>query len=98
MQERRAGSLQKRSDLMPWNATNADVLRQALLKNLSKELVALHNAKSHLALLAFKSGIPGCPTFVTNQADLSWQWGSSPMLRPPAPAPKDGRVELEPVQ
>ena len=98
MQERRTLALQRRIELIPWNSTNVETLRQSMLANLSNEIIRLHNLKAHLSAMAFKSGIPGCPSFVTKEADLAWQWGSSPTLYAPPPAPQEAKVELEPVQ
>ena len=98
VQERLARSLVKQVEKMPWNATNAEKLRQKLLDNLKDDLVKLKSLRARLDWLSIKSGIPGYPSFVTTEAILAWQWGSTPTIQPPPSAPSMVKVELDPAQ
>jgi len=95
-QARLTYNLKKRIDLMPWNATNADKLRQRLLGDLKAELVRLHNLEVHMAWVSVRQGIPGYPSLVTKEADLAWQLGCPPTLQPPQPTEVSAKVELRP--
>lgn len=95
-QGRVALGLKKRIDLMPWNATNGDKLRQKLLADLKQELIKLHNLEAHMVWISVRQGIPGYPSLVTDEAEIAWQLGSPPIVRPPASS-GSLKIELRPV-
>ena len=98
VQERLASTLMKRLDAMPWNATNVERLRAGLLEKLKDDIAKLRTLRARFDWQALKSGLPGYPSFVTREANLAWQWGSSPTIQPPSSAPSMVKVELEPTK
>ena len=98
MQLRRQHSLGRRIDALPWNATNVDKVRPQLMEELRTLMLATQHTEAHLEKVAIKAGLPGIPSYITREAELTYKWGSTPTLQAPSPVPAETRVELDPVR
>jgi hypothetical protein len=91
-------STQQRLSALSLKAVNSDDLRKELEESLKTSLIRYNNLEAFFEKASTRLFIPRRPNLITHEAVLTYQWGSTPVLEPPASEKSKARIELKPAE